>query len=80
MNTMLTDCTSDRDVRDRYVLPALTRFAHLFDVDAIVADVIVGWTIEPTPHAIVVHYDDFWTIVERHVIPDTPYPHPYVSR
>lgn len=69
---MLTDCTSDRDVRDRYVLPALTRFSDLFDVDAIVADVIVGWTIEPTPHAIVVHDDDFWGIVERHVIPAHP--------
>lgn len=70
MNTMLTDCTSDQDVRDRYVLPALTRFTDLFDVDAIVADVIVGWTIEPTPRAIVVR-DGFWGIVERHPSPDT---------
>ena len=58
--------TSDRDVREQMVLPALGEYAADHDVDAIVSEVILGW--DEQGHAVLVDDETFWTIVERHTL------------
>ena len=58
--------TSDRDVREQMVLPALGEYAAEHDVDAIVSEVILGW--DERGNAVLVEDDEFWTIVERHAL------------
>jgi hypothetical protein len=56
--------TSDRDVREQIVLPALGQFADDHDVDSIVSETILGW--DEKGHAILVDEDTFWHVVKRH--------------
>lgn len=58
--------TSDSDVRDRFVVPALGEYVEDFDVDGIVSAVILGADSDGLGTFLVVDEDPvrFWVTVE----------------
>lgn len=63
---MTTTYTTDADIRDQFVIPALGEFVADFDVDAITADVVKAAEWDDKGRLVVDADLDIYEIAQRH--------------